>query len=101
MTLAPARDERKPGFPAHLGGRPIAWRVEAGPVSYEHALAVMAARAAAVAESTADELAWLQRHGLVPVRALDTIVLVFERDAVRVGRDQAAVGEGDVAGVLP
>jgi lipoyl(octanoyl) transferase len=62
MTLAPARDERKPGFPAHLGGRPIAWRVEAGPVSYEHALAVMAARAAAVAESTADELAWLLEH---------------------------------------
>ena len=54
-----------------------------------------------VHEEPADELAWLQRHGLVPVRALDTIVLVFERDAVRVGRDQAAVGEGDVAGVLP
>ena len=62
MTLAPARDERKPGFPAHLGGRPIAWWVEAGPVSYEHALAVMAARAAAVAEGTADELAWLLEH---------------------------------------
>ena len=62
MTLAPARDERKPGFPAHPGGRPIAWRGEAAPVPYEHARAVMAARAAAVAEGTADELAWLLEH---------------------------------------
>ena len=61
-ALAPARDERRSGFPAHPGGRPIAWRVEAAPVLYEHALAVMAARAAAVAEGTADELAWLLEH---------------------------------------
>jgi lipoyl(octanoyl) transferase len=61
-ALAPARDERKPGFPAHPGGRPIAWRVEAAPVPYEHALTVMTARAAAVAEGTADELAWLLEH---------------------------------------
>jgi len=61
-ALAPARDERRSGFPAHPGGRPIAWRVEAAPVLYEQALAVMAARAAAVAEGTADELAWLLQH---------------------------------------
>jgi lipoyl(octanoyl) transferase len=62
MTLAPAREARMPGLPAHPGGQPIAWRVEAAPVPYEYALAAMTARAAAVAEGSAGELAWLLEH---------------------------------------
>src|SRR5215813_12155621 len=52
-----------------------------------------------VHEEAANELARLQRHGFVPVRAFEAVVLVFERDAVRVGGDQAAVGDGDAMGV--
>ena len=62
MTLAPARDALKTGLPAHPGGQSIAWRVDAAPVPYERALAVMAARATAVAEGSAPELAWLLEH---------------------------------------
>src|SRR6516225_5516620 len=47
----------------------------------------------------ANELARLERHGSVAVRAFEAVVLVFERDAVRVGGDQAAVGDGDAMGV--
>src|SRR5215468_8860577 len=52
-----------------------------------------------VDEEPANELARLQRHGFVPVRAFEAVVLVFERDAVRVGGDQATVGDGDAMGV--
>src|SRR5262249_28454141 len=52
-----------------------------------------------VHEEPANELARLQRHGFVPVRAFEAVVLVFERDAVRIGGDQAAVGDGDAVGV--
>src|SRR5262245_24403724 len=52
-----------------------------------------------VHEEPANELAGLERHGFVPVRAFEAVVLVFERDAARVGRDQAAVGDGDAMGV--
>src|SRR5215510_11220417 len=45
-----------------------------------------------VHEEPANELARLQRHGFVLVRAFEAVVLVFERDACRVGGDQAAVG---------
>jgi lipoyl(octanoyl) transferase len=43
-------------------GAPVAWRVEPAPVGYEEALAVMEARAAAVAAGEADELVWLIEH---------------------------------------
>src|SRR6266478_7757269 len=43
-------------------GAPAAWRVETAPVAYENALAVMAARAAAIAAGEADELVWLIEH---------------------------------------
>jgi len=62
MTLALARDELKFGLPGHPGGRPIVWQVDAVPVPYEHALAVMVARAAAVADGSAPEFAWLLEH---------------------------------------
>src|SRR5499427_9101951 len=43
-------------------GPPVEWRVEAVPVAYEAALAVMEARAAAIAAGEADELIWLLEH---------------------------------------
>src|SRR5262245_42547458 len=52
-----------------------------------------------VHEEPPNELAWLQRHGFVPVRAFEPVILVFERDAARVGGDQAAVGDGDAMSV--
>ena len=52
-----------------------------------------------VHEEPTHELGRLERHGCVPVRAFKAVVLVFERDAVRVGGDQAAVGDGDAMGV--
>src|SRR5262249_34443653 len=52
-----------------------------------------------VHEEPAHELARLERHGCVPVRAFEAVVLIFERDAVRVGGDQATVGDGDAMGV--
>jgi len=52
-----------------------------------------------VDEEPANELARLEGHGFVSVRAFDTVVLVFKRDTAGVGRDQAAVGDGDAMGV--
>src|SRR6267378_3919951 len=43
-------------------GAPAAWRIETAPVAYEKALAVMAARAAAIAAGEAGELVWLIEH---------------------------------------
>lgn len=45
-----------------MPGPRIAWRVSGAPVAYETALAVMDARAAAVAEGRAPELVWLLEH---------------------------------------
>jgi lipoyl(octanoyl) transferase len=47
---------------AQLGGPPAEWRVEAAPVAYLDALAVMDARAAAIAAGAAAELVWLIEH---------------------------------------
>ena len=41
---------------------PVEWRVSGGLVGYEEALAVMAARAAAIARGEAPELVWLLEH---------------------------------------
>ena len=41
------------------------------------------------------KLARLQRHSLVAAGPLDPVVLVPERDAGRVGGDEAAVGDRD------
>jgi lipoyl(octanoyl) transferase len=48
--------------PARAAASPVAWRVEPAPVPYEEALAVMEARAAAIAAGEADELVWLIEH---------------------------------------
>lgn len=41
---------------------PVRWRISDEPVSYPQALAEMEARAAAIADGTADELVWLLEH---------------------------------------
>src|SRR5674476_1076868 len=43
-------------------GRPAGWAVSRGPVAYPDALAVMEARADAIATGTAGELVWLLEH---------------------------------------
>src|SRR5215510_2219031 len=43
-------------------GAPATWRVETVPVAYQNALAVMEARAAAIAAGEACELVWLIEH---------------------------------------
>lgn len=44
------------------GSPPVGWRVSEGLTPYPEALAFMEARAAAIADGTADELAWLVEH---------------------------------------
>ena len=44
------------------GSAPVAWCVSDGLVDYDHALAAMAARAAAIARGEAPELVWLLQH---------------------------------------
>jgi hypothetical protein len=46
-------------------------------------------------EEPANELMRGQRHGLVSPRSLDPVILEFEGDAIGIGRDQPAVGDGD------
>jgi lipoyl(octanoyl) transferase len=55
------RDEIASLAPAARGGF-ADWRVEIAPVAYEEALAVMEARAAAIAAGDANELVWLLEH---------------------------------------
>src|SRR5271167_948736 len=43
-----------------------------------------------VDEEPADELAWLERHGLVAAGPLDPVVFVAKRNAGRVGGDEAS-----------
>jgi lipoyl(octanoyl) transferase len=50
------------GLPAPAGSAPAEWRVSDSPVSYEDAVAVMDARATAVAAGSAPELVWLLEH---------------------------------------
>lgn len=44
------------------GSPPVGWRVSEGLTPYPEALAFMEARAAAIADGTADELTWLVEH---------------------------------------
>jgi lipoyl(octanoyl) transferase len=41
---------------------PVAWRVSDGSIAYDHALAIMTARTAAIARGEATELVWLLEH---------------------------------------
>jgi lipoyl(octanoyl) transferase len=49
-------------FSASPGGGPVAWRISDGPVPYPDAVALMEARAAAIAAGEASELVWLLEH---------------------------------------
>jgi lipoyl(octanoyl) transferase len=50
------------GLFAPPGAPPVEWRVSDGLIDYEHALAVMTARAEAIARGEARELVWLLEH---------------------------------------
>ena len=52
-----------------------------------------------VDQEAADELVGRQRHRLVSGGPFDPIILPLEGDALVVGRDQAAIGDGDAVGV--
>ena len=56
------RDNLAVGLRPPVGASPAEWRIDAGLSAYEAALAVMEARAAAIAEGTAPELVWLVEH---------------------------------------
>jgi lipoyl(octanoyl) transferase len=55
------RGEQTIGLPPP-GAPPVEWLLSEGPVGYESALAIMAARAAAIARGEARELVWLIEH---------------------------------------
>src|SRR6201981_2437952 len=44
------------------GSSPVEWRVSNGLIGYDHALAIMTARVAAIAGGEAPELVWLLEH---------------------------------------
>ena len=50
------------GLLPSVGLPPVEWRVSDAPVAYDHALAIMTARAAAIARGEAPELVWLLEH---------------------------------------
>jgi lipoyl(octanoyl) transferase len=50
------------GLPPAPGGAAVEWRISDGPVGYEAALALMEARATAIADGAAPELVWLLEH---------------------------------------
>ena len=56
------RDELVVGLPAPHGSAPVEWRVSDEAVPYEAAVAVMEARAAAIAAGSERELVWLIEH---------------------------------------
>ena len=60
--MTKTRDDIATYASAAAPGAPAAWRIETAPVAYEKALAVMEARAAAIAAGEADELVWLIEH---------------------------------------
>jgi lipoyl(octanoyl) transferase len=57
-----ARNQLAVGLAPAPGLAPVEWRAGESDVSYEHALAVMEERAAAVAAGTTPELVWLVEH---------------------------------------
>jgi lipoyl(octanoyl) transferase len=56
------RNDLPLGLPAPAAMAPVEWRVGQGLVPYEQAVAVMQARAAAIAAGTEPELVWLIEH---------------------------------------
>jgi lipoyl(octanoyl) transferase len=80
------RDEIQVGLPPPPDSAPVEWRVDDGLTPYPHALAVMQARADAIAAGSARELAWLIEHPPLytagtsarPADLLETRFPVFE-----------------------
>jgi lipoyl(octanoyl) transferase len=56
------RDDLKTGLVASVNSAPVEWRISGGLVPYQEALAIMTARAAAIARGEAGELVWLLEH---------------------------------------
>jgi lipoyl(octanoyl) transferase len=56
------RSDAAAGLLPAAGAAPVEWRISDGLVAYDHALTVMAARAAAIASGEAPELVWLVEH---------------------------------------
>jgi lipoyl(octanoyl) transferase len=56
------RNTLQVGLPAPPGSAPVEWRVDDSPVGYEAAVAVMQARATAIAAGKEPELVWLIEH---------------------------------------
>jgi lipoyl(octanoyl) transferase len=56
------RGDLKIGLLPHAGAPPVDWFVSGAAVDYETALAIMAERAAAIAQGEARELVWLVEH---------------------------------------
>ena len=50
-------------------------------------------------KEAADKLALGEPHDLLPRATFDAVILVFERDAVVIAGQQAAVGDGDAVSV--
>ena len=61
-VMANERNSLPFGMSAADDAADIEWRISEGLLPYDHALAVMEARAAAIAAQEADELAWLVEH---------------------------------------
>jgi lipoyl(octanoyl) transferase len=60
--MANARNDLVKGVAAAPDSMPVEWRRSRGLIAYEEAVAVMEARAAAIAQSGARELVWLLEH---------------------------------------
>jgi lipoyl(octanoyl) transferase len=60
--LSHARGNVTPGVQPARGQAAAEWRAVVGPVPYQSALALMDARATAIADGTASELVWLIEH---------------------------------------
>jgi len=61
-VVVSARDDVRVGLDPAPGSAPVEWRISQGLVAYKTALAVMEARASAIAEGSAPELVWLLEH---------------------------------------
>jgi lipoyl(octanoyl) transferase len=62
MDRAYTRGEVSIGLAPSAGPSPVEWRVSDGLIGYDQAVAVMAARAAAIASGAEPELVWLLEH---------------------------------------
>src|SRR5271165_5358775 len=108
------REDTRLGLIGVLGARVVlfAWRRRAEQLA--HAGDVLGADAAGeqavmanamkagrqdMNEEAADELVLGEPHDLLPGAAIGAVILVFEGDAVAVASQQAAVRDGDAAGI--